>query len=517
MTKPQDGRANHRGAAVRVLEIPLVKTNIREYNKPTVCRLRYTTENKSAIFQGEGSIMPSFDDYHRPGARGYLIGIGGVSMAPLAEVLLGEGLLIRGSDMQRSEKVEELEAKGIRVNIGHLAENITDDIEFIVRTAAVRDDNPEIRAARELGIPVFERTQAWGSIMKDYRTALCISGTHGKTTTTSMCTHILMAAEKDPTVMIGGTLPLLQAGHRVGRGDTIILEACEYYDSFLAFYPTIAVILDVEADHLDYFKDLDAVKASFHRFAALVPPEGTVIVNADDKNAMDTVRGLDRHIVTFGLEEGADVRAVNIVTSGSQTEFDVVVRGELFEHLNIRVPGIHNVKNALAATAAAVEMGISPLAVKYGLAGFSGANRRFEFKGKYNGADVYDDYAHHPGELKALLDAVEPIGYKRVVVVFQPHTYSRTAALFDDFVEQLKRPDQTYLAEIYAAREANTLGISSEDLAKKIPNSLFFPTFEELEKALAFSVAPGDLVLTVGAGDVYRIGERLVARDSGEN
>ncbi len=461
--------------------------------------------------------MPSFDEYHVPGKRGYLIGIGGVSMAPLAEVLHGEGLIISGSDMQRSEKVEELEVKGIHVNIGHHAENISDDIDFVVRTAAVRDDNPEIRAAREKGIPVFERTQAWGSIMKEYSSALCISGTHGKTTTTSMCTHILMAAEKDPTVMIGGTLPLLQAGHRVGQGDTIVMEACEYYDSFLAFYPTIAVILDIEADHLDYFKDLDAVKQSFRRFASLVPPEGLVVVNADDQNAMDTVAGLDRRIVTFGLGEDADVRAVNIVMNGAQTEFDVVVRGEFFEHLNIRVPGIHNVKNALAATAAAIELGVSPLSVKYGLAGFSGANRRFEFKGKYNGADVYDDYAHHPGELKALLDAVEPIGYKRVVVVFQPHTYTRTKALFDDFVEQLKRPDQTYLAEIYAAREKNTLGISSEDLAKQIPNSLFFPTFEELEKALAWSVAPGDLVLTVGAGDVYKIGEALVEKESEKN
>jgi UDP-N-acetylmuramate--alanine ligase len=376
----------------------------------------------------------------------------------------------------------------------------------------VRDDNPEIQAAHELGIPVFERTQAWGTLMKAYKNALCIAGTHGKTTTTSMCTHILMAAEKDPTVMIGGTLPLLQAGHRVGQGDTIVMESCEYYDSFLSFFPTIAVILDVEADHLDYFADLAAVKASFRKFASLVPADGTVIVNADDENAMDTVAGLERNILTFGLSENAQVRAVNIVSNGAQTEFDVLRDGKLFAHLNIRVPGIHNVKNALAATAAAMVLGISPTAVTYGLAGFRGANRRFEFKGKYNGADVYDDYAHHPGELKALLDAVEPLGYKRVIVVFQPHTYSRTKALFDDFVEQLKRPDLTYLAEIYAAREANTLGISSEDLSREIPNSLFFPSFQELEKALRWTVAPGDIVLTVGAGDVYKIGESLVKK-----
>ena len=453
--------------------------------------------------------MPSFDEYLHAGKKGYLIGIGGVSMAPLAEVLHDQGLPISGSDIQESEKIQELRARGIRVNIGHRAENITDDIEFVVRTAAARDNNPEVQAAREKGIPVFERAQAWGSIMRTYKNALCIAGTHGKTTTTSMCTHILMAAEKDPTVMIGGTLPLLQAGHRVGGGDTIVLESCEYYDSFLSFYPTIAVILDVDADHLDYFADLDAVKASFRKFAELVPAGGTVIVNRDDANAMDCVRGLERNIITFGLTDGADVRAGRIKTSGARSEFDVYYHDELFVHVNISVPGIHNVKNALAATAAAIVLGISPTAVTYGLSGFHGANRRFEFKGKYNGADIYDDYAHHPSELKALLDAVEPLGYKRTILVFQPHTYSRTHALFDEFAQQLRRPDLTYLAEIYAAREKNTIGISSSDLADVIPNSMFYPTFAELERALQFTVSPGDLVLTVGAGDVYRIGEDL--------
>ncbi|MCD8117583.1 MAG: UDP-N-acetylmuramate--L-alanine ligase [Oscillospiraceae bacterium] len=460
--------------------------------------------------------MSSFDDYLIPGKRGYLIGIGGVSMSPLAEVLQDEGLVITGSDMQRSEKVSHLESRGIWVNIGHRSENILPEIDFVVRTAAVRDDNPEIQAARALGIPVFERTQAWGSLMKGYKNALCIAGTHGKTTTTSMCTHILMAAEKDPTVMIGGTLPLLNAGHRVGKGDTIVLESCEYYDSFLSFYPTVAVILDIEADHLDYFHDLEAVKASFRKFAQLVPSEGTAIANRDDANTMEALAGIDRSIVTFGLSPEADVQAVNIISRGAKTEFDVLDHGKLFAHLHLQVPGLHNIKNALAAAAAAITLGISATAVTYGLAGFQGANRRFEFKGKYNGADIYDDYAHHPGELKALLDAVEPLGYKRVILVFQPHTFSRTQALFDDFVQQLKRPDLTYLAEIYAAREKNTLGISSEDLAKQIPNSLFFPSFEELETALRWTVAPGDVVLTVGAGDVYKIGEDLVRETAQE-
>ena len=458
--------------------------------------------------------MTGFEKYLVPKKKGHLIGIGGVSMSPLAEVLNGMGLIISGSDMNESEKTEHLRSLGVSVKIGHSTDNFSDDTDFIVRTAAVRDENPEIIAAHEKGIPVFERTQAWGAIMRDYKNALCISGTHGKTTTTSMSTHILMAAQRDPTVMIGGTLPLLQAGHRVGKGDTIVLESCEYYNSFHAFSPTIAVILNIEADHLDFFKDLEDVKASFRTFASLVPENGHIVANLDDKNTMDALAPLNRELFTFGLTDKADVYAENIERKGAQTEFDVMYRGKLFTHVSLRVPGLHNVKNALAASAATICLDIEPTAVTYGLAGFTGAGRRFEFKGKYNGADVYDDYAHHPGELKALLDAVEPLGYKRIIVVFQPHTYSRTKALFDDFVEQLRRPDISYLAEIYAAREKNTLGISSEDLAKKIPDSRFFKSFDEIEKSLKDTAAPGDIILTVGAGDVYKLGERLVANDT---
>jgi len=455
-------------------------------------------------------MMTDFTEYLHPGKKGHLIGVGGVSMAPLAEVLLGAGLKICGSDMSEGERVCHLRELGVVVHVGHAADNLAPDTDFVVRTAAVHDDNPEIMAARERGVPVFERTQAWGAIMRDYKNALCISGTHGKTTTTSMCTHILMAAEKDPTVMIGGTLPLLGSGHRVGRGDTIVLESCEYYNSFLSFYPTVAVILNIEADHLDFFKDLAEIKDSFRKFASLVPRSGCVVVNFDDKNTMDTVAGLDRTMVTFGLDERADVHARSISTRGAATKFEIWYKGEFFTNVTLHVPGIHNVRNALAAAAAAICMGVSPTAVTYGLAGFNGTGRRFEFKGKYNGADVYDDYAHHPGELKALLDAVEPLGYKRIILVFQPHTYTRTHSLFDDFVEQLRRPDLTYLAEIFAAREQNTLGISAADLSKEIPNSMFFATFAEIEKSLGWTASPGDIILTVGAGDVYKIGEHLL-------
>lgn len=454
--------------------------------------------------------MTGFEKYLVPGIKGHLIGIGGVSMSPLAEVLKDMGLEICGSDMNESEKTEHLRSLGIKVNIGHRPENIDEDVSFIVRTAAVHDDNPEIMAAKMRGLPVFERTQAWGAIMRDYKNALCISGTHGKTTTTSMSTHILMAAQRDPTVMIGGTLPLLQAGHRVGKGDTIVMESCEYYNSFHSFTPTIAVILNIEADHLDFFKDLEDVKASFRKFASQVPEYGYIVANADDENTMDALKSLNREIVTFGLSDNADVYAENIERKGAQTEFDIMHKGALFTHVSLRVPGLHNVKNALAAAAAAICLGIDSTSVSYGLAGFTGAGRRFEFKGKFNGADVYDDYAHHPGELKALLDAVEPLGYNRTIVVFQPHTYSRTKALFDDFVAQLSRPDLTYLADIYAARESNTLGVSSADLAEKIPGAVYLGSFEELEKSLKATASPGDIILTVGAGDVYKLGEHLV-------
>lgn len=457
--------------------------------------------------------MPDFSEYLKRGKRGHLIGIGGVSMSPLAEVLSDAGLIITGSDIAESERTSHLREKGVEIFIGHDAGNVTDKIDFVVRTAAAHNDNPEVVRAHELGIPVFERTQAWGAIMRGYKNALCISGTHGKTTTTSMCTHILMAAEKDPTVMIGGTLPLLKAGHRVGTGDTIVMESCEYYNSFLSFYPTVAVILNIEEDHLDFFSGIDEIKQSFREFASHVPENGYVVVNHDDENTMDAVKDLDRNIVTFGLTSKADVYAKNVIRIGSLTKFDIMYRGKFFETVSIHVPGVHNLKNALAAAASCICLGIKPTAIKYGLAGFSGAGRRFEFKGKFNGADVYDDYAHHPGELKALLDAVEALGYKRTIVVFQPHTYTRTMALFPDFVRQLRRPDVVYLAEIFAAREKNILGISSADLAEKIDGAKFFKTFEEIENDLRKNAQPGDLILTVGAGNVYKIGEHLLADD----
>ena len=453
----------------------------------------------------------TIQDYIRPGKRAHLVGIGGVSMSPLAEVLHGAGVIVTGSDMHDSATAAHLRSLGIPVTIGHLPQSV-EGAGCVIRTAAVHDDNPEIAAARAAGIPVFERAQAWGALMTHYKNALCVSGTHGKTTTTSMCTHIFLSAQRDPSVMIGGVLPALGCGHRVGKGDTIILESCEYCNSFLSFFPTVAVILNVEADHLDFFKDLEDIKHSFRRFAELVPADGWVVADRDDAHTMDALKGLDRRVVTFGLEEG-DVHAANLTWVNGYGSFDVIADGEKFAHVDLSVPGVHNVRNALAACAAALCLNVPASAVEEGLKAFHGAGRRFEKKGEYNGAMVYDDYAHHPDELHALLTTAKGLGYDRVVCAFQPHTYTRTAALFDRFVEELKLPDVTILMEIFPAREQNTLGISSKDLAEKIPGAVYCATLEEVAARLREVARPGDLVLTVGAGDIYLAGEALAANN----
>ena len=440
--------------------------------------------------------------YIQPGRHVHLVGIGGVSMRPLGLVLQGMGLLVTGSDMNSSVSTDELIAQGIHVSIGHRAENIQ-GADCIIRTAAAHNDNPEIQAARAAGLPIFERAQAWGVIMQEYKNAICFSGTHGKTTATSMMTHILMAAQWDPTVMIGGYLPMLHAGHRVGHGDTIIMESCEYCDSFLNFYPTLAVVLNIEADHLDYFKDLKAIEQSFHQFAELATDR--ILVNGDDANTLEAMEGLS--YVTFGLGEHNRIRAVN--ASSNWQHLDVICDGQLYCHLDLQVLGRHNVMNALSAAGAAWLLGVPGESVAAGLATFTGANRRLQFKGKFNGADVYDDYAHHPGELSATIEAVRSMNYKRVVLAFQPHTYTRTHALFRDFVQELRKPDVTVLAEIYAARERNTVGISSMDIQKEIPGSVYCQTLPQVTEYLRSIAQEGDVILTVGAGDIYRAGEAL--------
>lgn len=441
--------------------------------------------------------------YLQPGKHVHLVGIGGVSMRPLGLVLKDMGLVVTGSDMTASASTEELKAKGIHVTIGHQAENV-DGADCIIRTAAAHNDNPEIAAARSAGIPMFERAQAWGVIMQAYKNAVCISGTHGKTTTTSMVTHILMEAQWDPTVMIGGNLPLLRAGHRVGDGDTIVLESCEYCDSFLNFFPTLAVILNIEADHLDYFKDLADVQDSFRQFAQL--STNGILANGDDPHVVEALSGMD--YVSFGLDSGNRVHAQN--TCPDWRHFDVICDGQFYCHLDLQVLGRHNALNALAAAGTAWMLGVPGDATASGLATFTGAQRRMQYKGKFHGADVFDDYAHHPDEVAATIDAVRTMDYKRLVVAFQPHTYTRTSALFDEFVEQLKKADYLVLAEIYAARERNTTGISSKDLQAQIPGSVYCETLPEVTAHLRSIAQPGDVILTVGAGDIFRAGEALL-------
>ncbi len=439
--------------------------------------------------------------YLVPGKRVHLVGIGGVSMRPLGLVLKGMGLQVTGSDMNSSVSTDELIASGIQVAIGHQASNV-EGADCVIRTAAAHNDNPEIAAARSMGIPTFERAQAWGVIMQAYKNAICISGTHGKTTTTSMVTHILMEADFDPTVMIGGYLPLLHAGHRVGNGDTIVLESCEYCDSFLNFFPTLAVILNVEADHLDYFKDLADVQKSFRQFAQL--STGGVIANGDDPHVTQTLEGME--YVSFGLNPGNRVTAANIT---SWQNFDVMCDGKFYCHLDLQVLGKHNALNALAAAGTAWMLGVPGESVTKGLATFGGADRRLQYKGSFKGADVYDDYAHHPDELAATIDAVRSMNHKRMILAFQPHTYTRTKALFSEFIRELKKADVVVLAEIYAARERNTTGISSKDLAVEIPKAVCCETLPDVTQYLKELAQEGDVILTVGAGDIFRAGEAL--------
>jgi UDP-N-acetylmuramate--alanine ligase len=457
------------------------------------------------------------EQYIESGKKCHFVGVGGVSMSPLAEILHGMDIYITGSDMHENRAIQDLRALGVIVTIGHVETNIS-EADYIIRTAAAREDNVEIQAARERGIPVFERAQAWGYIMRKYKDAICISGVHGKTTTTSMVSHILLAADTDPTIMIGGTLPVLESGCRVGKGDIIVVESCEYYNSFHNFFPTVAVVLNIDSDHLDFFKDLDDLKCSFCKFVSLVPSRGSVVCNGDNFNTMDALAKSDKELITFGFGERAcvsdkpiRVRGINVSVGGRTPSMDVLFDGKLVCKIKLRIPGKHNLENALAAAAACLCVGISPSAIEEGLFGYTGVGRRFEYKGSFNGADIYDDYAHHPNELQALLNAVETLNaYKRVILAFQPHTYSRTKALFDDFVRELKRPDIVFLAEIYAAREKNDVGISSGAIADAISGARYISDFSVLTDEVRSIAREGDIILTVGAGDIFKVGEQLV-------
>lgn len=444
----------------------------------------------------------------------HLIGIGGVSMCSLAELLLTKGVPVTGSDKQNTEVTRRLESLGAVISYEHKAENV-EGAALVIRTAAVHDDNPEVIRAHEKNIPVMERAQAWGNVMKDYQHVVCVAGTHGKTTSTSMLTLILMQAKLDPTVMVGSHLPAIDGTLRIGGMDYFIAESCEYCNSFLQFPPTVAVTLNIEADHLDFFKDIDDIIRSFHTFCASTPENGLIVVNADDKNAMRCTVGLDRTIRTFGLSETADVRAVDIREENSYYRFTVLVKEKPYAHISLSVPGKHNMLNALACCAVAEFLGVSGEDTAEGLRTFTGSSRRFQLIGKTeNGATIVDDYAHHPSEMKATLAAARQMNFKRIICAFQPHTYTRTKALFSDFVQALQLCDIALLAPIYAAREKNTIGISSRDLAEQVPHAQAFDTFEEIVAYLRKEAQSGDLILTMGAGNINEVGEALLASEA---
>ena len=446
----------------------------------------------------------------------HFIGIGGISMSGLAEILLSKGYTISGSDTTESELTKKLEAAGVKISYVQEAANITNDIDLTVYTAAISEDDPELVASRNMNIPTIPRAELLGLIMKQYKHAIGVSGTHGKTSTTSMISQILLEAESDPTILVGGMMSAIGGNLRIGKSDTMITEACEYTNSFLSFFPTIAVILNISEDHMDFFKDLDDIRHSFKRFAALVPDNGTVVLNKDIDNLSYFTDDLSCNIMTFSTTDNlADISAANITYNNMACgSFDLVNNGNVLTRINLKVIGLHNISNALAAAATAMSIGIPVDVIKKGLEAFSGTARRFEYKGERDGVTIIDDYAHHPDEITATLSTAVNYPHEKLWCVFQPHTYTRTKAFFDGFVESLSLADAVVLADIYAAREQNTVGITSEDLYKAIANTgkeaYYFPSFEEIEKFLLKNCKKGDLLITMGAGNVVNIGNDLL-------
>ena len=445
----------------------------------------------------------------------HFIGIGGISMSGLAEILLKEGFTVSGSDTKESPLTKKLESEGAHIIYGQKAENITPGIGCVVYTAAISRGNPELIEAVAQKIPMLTRAELLGQLMKNYDTPIAVSGTHGKTTTTSMISHILLEADLDPTISVGGILKAIGGNIRVGNSGTFITEACEYTNSFLNFFPKISVILNIEEDHLDFFKDLEDIRHSFRQFTSLLPEDGTLVINGEIKDHQEIYQGLPCRVVTYGPGADYDYSASNIsYDENGHVSFDLFRRGEYADHIVLSVTGDHNVSNALSAIAVADLLDIPMDITKKGLFSFTGTDRRFEYKGEWNGVTIVDDYAHHPTEIEATLKAAQHSPHNAVWCVFQPHTYTRTKAFFHEFAEALSHADHLVLADIYAARETDTLGISSKDLADEAAklgtDTHYFPDFEQIEAFLKENCRPGDLLITMGAGDVVTIGEDLL-------
>ncbi len=455
-------------------------------------------------------------DFSKP-VRVHFIAIGGISMSGLAEILLKEGFKVSGSDREASELTDRLSKEGAQIFIGQRSANVTEDIDLVVYSAAIKDDNPEMVKARELSIPILTRAQLLGQIMKNYKTSIAVSGTHGKTTTTSMITSILLAADADPTVSVGGMLQSIGGNIRIGRSGCFLTEACEYTNSFLSFFPTVEVILNIEEDHLDFFKDLADIRCSFKKFADLIPEDGLLVISADIEDLDEITKDVKGKVITVSADKEADLTAENVTYDEKGcASFDVIRNKEKYMRVSLSVPGHHNIGNALAAIAVCDQIGTDPQAMQKGLSDFTGTDRRFQYKGKIGEVTIIDDYAHHPTEMEATLSAAEKYPHKELWLVFQPHTYTRTKALFDDFVKVLSTVDHVVLADIYAAREKNDIGISSEDLCKAIQSygtdAHYFGSFDEIENFLLQSCSPGDLLITMGAGDIVKVADSLLGQ-----
>ena len=444
----------------------------------------------------------------------YFIGIGGISMSALARILVQKGINVSGSDIKESELTKKLEGEGIDVKYTQVAENITPDIDHVVYTAAISKDNPEFKKAQELNIPLVNRASLLSDIMKGYKYSIGVSGTHGKTSTTSMLSHILIEAKKDPTISVGGMLPLIGGNLKIGKEEFFLTEACEYTNSFLELSPNVEVILNIEADHLDFFKDLDDIRKSFKKFIAKLDDNGILVINEKISNKEELLDGFSGKVYSFGLGKGyVNAKNINYDFEG-KAEFDLYVEDKYTGKIKLSVYGEHNILNALAAIATGMALDISLEDIKRGLEGYGGVHRRFEIKGTVKGLIVIDDYAHHPGEIEATIEAAKKLKYKRLCVVFQPHTYSRTKALLEDFARVLSKADLVVLADIYAAREKDTLGVSSKDIEtlinKKSQKAYYFPTFDEIESFVLSKLDKGDICITMGAGDIYKLGEDIL-------
>lgn len=445
----------------------------------------------------------------------HFIGIGGISMSGLAEILLSEGFRVSGSDNRRSPLTEMLEDKGAVIRYGQRRDNITDDIDLVVYTSAIHPDNPEFLAMQEKKLPSLTRAELLGQMMRQYKTAVAVSGTHGKTTTTAMISDILLQAGTDPTLSIGGILKSIGGNYRVGSSDYFVTEACEYTNSFLSFFPKVGIILNVQEDHLDFFKDLQDIRNSFHAFAKLLPGDGCLLINGEIEDYRELTEGISCPVVTFGWDGSFDYHPEEVSYDDTgKPSFTCCGPGGYRLSVTLGMPGDHNISNALPAIALAHRFGLSDQVIRQALACFEGTDRRFDRKGEIGGVTVIDDYAHHPTEIKATLSAAAHYPHKRLWVVFQPHTYSRTRSFLSEFAEVLSGAEHVVLADIYAARETDTLGISSKDLQREIKerggDCRYFPSFDEIENFLLENCTAGDLLITMGAGDVHKIGENLL-------